>query len=157
MEKVNKILNHPKYKSLLAEVKELEKNRIFCKHSLSHLLDVARISYIEVLEKKLNFKKEVIYAIALLHDIGRVSEYKEGIDHHIASAEIAKEILKDIEFSREDKDTIIKCIANHRNKNSNSLSKIIYESDKLSRNCFDCAARNLCKWSEEKKNKEVLI
>ncbi|MBU5454410.1 HD domain-containing protein [Caproiciproducens sp. MSJ-32] len=155
MEKVNKILSHPKYKKLLEELKLLEKNRIFCKHSLIHFLDVARIAYIEVLEKGLNYKKEVIYAIALLHDIGRVIEYKEGIPHNIASAELAREILKDIEFSEEDKDMILKCIIDHRNENTDCLSKIIYDADKFSRNCFDCVARDLCKWSEDKKNKII--
>lgn len=155
MERVNKILNHPKYKKLLKELKELEEKRIFCKHSLIHFLDVARIAYIEVLEKGLNYNKEVIYAIALLQDIGRVKEYREGIPHNLASAEVAKLILKDLDFSEEDKDMIVKCIIDHRKENSNSLSKIIYNADKFSRNCFNCDARDLCKWSEDKKNKTI--
>ena len=45
----------------------------------------------------------VIYAIGLLHDIGRVEQYEKGIGHHIASFNIAKEILKDIDFKEEEK------------------------------------------------------
>lgn len=155
MNRVNEILNNKKYKRLLEEIADLEKDRIFCKHSLAHFLDVARIAYIEVLEKQLNYNKEVIYAIALLHDIGRGLEYKEGIPHHIASALIAKDILKDIDYTEEEKSQIIKCIEEHRTGSEDSLSEIIYKSDKLSRNCFNCNSIKLCKWTNEKKNKGI--
>lgn len=155
MNRVNEILNNKRYKSLLEEISELEKDRIFCKHSLSHFLDVARIAYIEVLEKQLNYNKEVIYAIALLHDIGRALEYKKGIPHNIASTLIAKDILKDIDFTEEQKSQIIKCIEEHRIGSEDILSEIIYKSDKLSRNCFNCNAIKLCKWNNEKKNKGI--
>lgn len=155
MDRVNKILNNEKYKSLLEEISELEKDRMFCKHSLAHFLDVARIAYIEVLEKQLNYNKEVIYAIALLHDIGRGLEYKEGIPHNIASALIAKDILKDIDFTEKQKSQIIKCIEDHRTGSEDSLSEVIYKSDKLSRNCFNCNSIKLCKWNDDKKNKGI--
>lgn len=152
MERVNRILNHPKYKELLEELTELEKDRVFCKHSLAHFLDVARIAYIQVLEKGLSYKKEIIYAIALLHDIGRVEEYKNGIDHDIASVKIAEDILIDLDFSKEDIDIIAKCIREHRIEGQDELSKIIYESDKSSRTCFTCKAAEFCKWPKDKKN-----
>ena len=76
MDNINKILHHPKYKSLLEELNELEKDREFCNHTLEHFLDVARIAYITVLEEELNYSKDVIYSIALLNDIGRVIQYK---------------------------------------------------------------------------------
>lgn len=152
MERVNKILNHPTYKILLEELRELEKERVFCKHSLVHFLDVARIAYIKVLEKGLSYKKEIIYAIALLHDIGRVEEYKNGTDHNIASVNVAQEILMDLEFSKEEIDMICKCIKEHRIESQDELSKIIYESDKSSRTCFNCDAFHFCKWPKEKKN-----
>lgn len=155
MERVNKILNHPTYKILLEELRELEKDRFFCKHSLAHFLDVARIAYIKVLERGLSYKKETIYAIALLHDIGRVEEYKNGIDHNIASVRVAEEILMELEFSKDEIDMICKCIKEHRIEGEDELSKIIYESDKASRNCFNCNAFDFCKWSNEKKNKGI--
>jgi uncharacterized protein len=157
MDRVNKILNNKKYKRLLEEISDFEKDRIFCKHSLAHFLDVARIAYIEVLEKQLNYNKEVIYAIALLHDIGRISEYKEGIPHNIASALIAKDILKGIGFTEEQESQIMKCIEEHRTGSEDSLSEIIYKSDKLSRNCFNCNAVRFCKWNNEKKNKGIKL
>lgn len=157
MENVNKILNNPKYKTLLKELNELEANREFCNHTIEHFLDVARIAYITVLEKGLRYNKEVIYSIALLHDIGRVLQYNEGIDHHKGSAIIAAEILEDTNFNEEDKALIIKCIKEHRKESDDELSKIIYKSDKLSRNCFNCKAYNDCYWDENKKNKKIKI
>ena len=157
MENVNIILNNPKYKKLLNELNDLEKDRKFCNHTLEHFLDVARIAYIIVLEKKLCYSKEVIYSIALLHDIGRVMEYNKGIDHHEASAIIAEEILEHTSFNTEEKALIIKAIKEHRRESDDELSKIIYKSDKLSRNCFNCKAYNECYWKEEKKNSNIRI
>lgn len=157
MENVNSILSNPKYKELLRKLGELEKDRWYCGHDLSHFLDVARIAYITVMEEKLNFKKEVIYAIALLHDIGRVSEYTEGKDHHKASVEIAKDLLGETNFTIEDKEDILRAIDNHRKETKDELSKLIYTSDKLSRNCFNCRAYKECYWKEEKKNKIIKL
>ncbi|MGI6684337.1 MAG: HD domain-containing protein [Bacillota bacterium] len=62
-----------------------EINREFCCHQMQHALDVARIYYILFLEKyqdgissdlknmSVDQTKELIYATALLHDIGRWS------------------------------------------------------------------------------------
>ena len=157
MNNIEKILNNPKYKNLLVELSDLEKNREFSNHTLEHFLDVARISYITILEEGLNYSKEVVYTIALLHDIGRVLEYNNGIDHHEGSAIIAKELLEETSFTKEEKDLIIKAIKNHRKECEDELSKIIYKSDKLSRNCFNCKAYNECYWDKEKKNKEIKV
>lgn len=157
MENVNNILSNPKYKELLRKLDELENDRWYCGHDLAHFLDVARIAYITVMEKRLNFKKEVIYAIALLHDIGRVSQYIEGKDHHNASVEIARELLEETSFTIEDKDDILRAIGNHRKETEDELSRLIYVSDKLSRNCFNCRAYKECYWEEEKKNKIIKL
>ena len=69
MDKVNEILNNKDYKVYLEELSELEKERVFCNHTIEHFLDVSRIAYIRVLEEGLKYSKEVIYAIGLLHDI----------------------------------------------------------------------------------------
>jgi len=157
LENVNIILKHPKYKALLEELNNLEKDRKFCNHTLEHFLDVARIAYIMVLEKRLDYNKEVIYTIALLHDIGRVLEYNNGVDHHIASAKIAEELLQFTSFNEEEKTLIIKSIKEHRRESEDGLSKIIYKSDKLSRNCFNCKAYKDCYWKEDKKKKDIKL
>lgn len=157
MNNIEKILNNPKYKELLKKLEELEENRVFCKHNLEHFLDVARISYIYVLENKLTYSKDIIYVIALLHDIGRVLEYEENIDHHNASVILANELLKETNFKEEEIELIIRAIENHRSESSDELSKIIYKADKLSRNCFNCKAKKECYWDENKKNKTIII
>ena len=157
MERVNKILNNKKYKELLERLNELEKERVFCKHNMEHFLDLARIAYIKVLETGLHYNKEVIYAIALLHDMGRVIQYENGTPHDAASVTIAKEILKEIDFSLEEKNLIIECIKDHRGQGNCELSRIIAKSDKLSRKCFMCDAEKDCYWDKNKKNLEIII
>ncbi|MGL4875483.1 MAG: HD domain-containing protein [Clostridium sp.] len=153
MKKVNEIFENEKYREYLNELEILEKDRVFCKHNLEHFLNFSRIAYIKVLENKLNVPKEVIYAIGLLHDIGRVLEYKEGVDHHIGSVILSKEILKETSYTEEEKNLIYECIDSHRFANHNNiLFEIIYESDKLSRECFKCKVEKECYWKKEKKN-----
>lgn len=157
MKRVNEILCNEKYKELLNKLSELEADRVFCKHNMDHFLDLARIAYIKVLEDGLNYNKEVIYAIALLHDIGRLYEYEKGISHHIASVDIAKDILREIDFNLDEKELIILCIEAHRTNGEIELSKIISESDKLSRKCFMCNAERDCYWDKNKKNIKIII
>ena len=95
MDRINRIYNSTMYRQELICIVEDEKNRVYCKHDIEHFLDVARIGYIINLENNLGYSKDIIYAIALLHDIGRHREYKEGINHHMASSEIAECILKE--------------------------------------------------------------
>lgn len=100
MERLNRILRHPLWKGALQQIEELESERIFCRHDLDHFLHVARIAYIENLEQSLDLSKEIIYAAALLHDIGRGLQYEKGIPHEEASAALAEGILTDCGFVR---------------------------------------------------------
>ena len=79
MERINWILNHPLYTSSYNQLKDLEKDRIFCCHQMPHLLDVARIAYIRNLEEHLGLDKEIIYAASLLHDIGKGKHEKPHV------------------------------------------------------------------------------
>lgn len=155
MENINIILNNKEYKQALEKLSEYERNREFCNHTIEHFIDVSRIAYIMVLEEKLSVSKEVIYAIGLLHDIGRVRQYEEGIHHDIASVEMSKEILKETSFTDEEINIILNGIANHRKESDNKLEEIIYKADKLSRQCFNCKAEKECYWSSEKKNFKI--
>lgn len=152
MENINKILNNNLYKESLKKLKAYEKEREFCNHTIEHFIDVARISYIMVLEENITISKEIVYAIGLLHDIGRVKQYEEGINHDLASVEMSKEILKETNFNKEEIEIILNGIANHRSESDNKLEEIIYKADKLSRQCFNCKVEEECYWSKEKKN-----
>lgn len=156
-DKINAILQNENYKIYLAKNEEKEKTREFCHHDLQHFLDVARIAYIINLEKSINIHKDIIYAAALLHDIGRWMQYEKGIPHEKASAELAADILKACGFNENEIKEIIAAILMHRKVSTDekSLSYLIYRSDKLSRGCFNCKALSECNWSEEKKNHNI--
>ncbi len=155
MERVNEILNHDLYKKYLEKNKMAEAKRRFCHHDMAHFLDVARLALIFNLEEGLEIPKELIYAAALLHDIGRWRQYEDGTPHEKASAILAQEILSDCGFTKEEITQVISAIANHRNadiKEKGTLDGILYRADKMSRGCFFCEAEPECNWKGDKKN-----
>lgn len=157
---VESIRLHPLYIEWSKRLMAAERSRRFCLHQISHQLDVARIAYIRALERKMSFRKEVIYAAALLHDIGKAVQYEEGEPHEIAGARIATDILNDIPgFSALEKTAIVAAIAQHRrySDDSSPLGKLLFEADKASRPCFACPMREECSWSAEKQNQGVKI
>lgn len=155
MENANRIYQDPYYVTLLSRLEELEKERVFCKHDLSHFLSVGRIAYILSLEEGLSVSKDVLYTAALLHDIGRVEELTSGISHDEASASIAEKFLAESTFTDEEKQTVLSLIRGHRNRGENSLTELFYRADKLSRSCAYCPAIDLCHWPEERKNRTL--
>lgn len=160
MRRVNNIIRNPKYRSCLAEIASYEAERKFCRHTLEHSLDTARIMYITALENGLNFSKDMIYAAALLHDTGRAAEYKTDIPHDTASAEFAGEILDECGFSESETETIVSAVLCHRTRSDGSfksLGELLCFADKKSRLCFACAVKDECYWSDEKKNGEITL
>ena len=163
MKRVNAIFRHPLYQTYYRRLEEAEQGRIFCRHQMTHLMDVARIAYIRSLEEVLGLDREVIYAAAVLHDIGKVLQYEEGIPHEITGEKIAAEILDGLAgenaFSETEKTMILTAIRGHRKLRDEPevLERLLYESDKASRMCFACPADPQCDWNEEKKNKEIRI
>ena len=157
MKRIRNIIENKKYIKYLKKNEKMEKNRIYCKHTLEHFVDTARIAYIMSLEKGLNIDKELIYASALLHDIGKWKQYESGIPHEIASSAIAKTILEECDFNSEEISLITEAIDSHRVKIENpfDLKGILALADKLSRNCFYCRVKDKCNWNEEKKNKSI--
>ncbi len=135
----------------------METDRIFCRHDLRHCIDVARITMLLSYEEGLNLDRELVYAAALLHDIGR----SEGShNHHMKSADLAVEILRQSGFSYSEVEIITDVIKNHGNKTAaedKTFSGLFYRADKLSRNCLNCKARGACYWSDEKKNLSLII
>jgi putative nucleotidyltransferase with HDIG domain len=153
VQKVNCILKDPEYLSYLNKNREAEAGRVYCHHDMAHFLDVARIAYIISLEEKLNADKELLYAAGLLHDIGRWREYETGVDHALASRELAAGILQRCKFSETEIGEILALIASHRHKDANggALENIFRRADKLSRNCAQCDAKATCRrfWNDE--------
>lgn len=146
MERIEKILKNPSFIENLNKNKLCEKERIFCRHGIEHLLDTARIAYIYNFENNLNFPKDIIYAASLLHDIGKWQQYENNIPHNEASAYLAKDILTNSNFNCDEIEIILSAIMTHSNyKNKdNTLNYILFMADKKSRNCFLCDANSKC-------------
>lgn len=161
METVEAVRSHPLYQEHLARLAELERDRVFCRHGIGHLLDTARIAWIFNLEYNLGFRKEAVYAAALMHDIGKDEQYERGIPHEEASARIAREILDDMgaAFDESECDAIVAAIREHRRlpEGASLLGTMLYDADKASRTCFACPAREDCSWSSEKMNLSVRV
>ncbi|MDO5322692.1 MAG: HD domain-containing protein [Clostridia bacterium] len=156
MKRVNAILRHPLFERTLRLLDELEAERAFCRHDLTHLMDVARLMWIDVLEKGLALERETVYAAALLHDLGRAEQIQLGIPHEQASAALAEKILPDAGFTAEETKTVIAAIRCHRGSAPadarEMLGEILYGADKACRLCWRCGARAACNWPEERKN-----
>lgn len=158
MERINKILRDGKYLEHLKKIEEYEKERKFCRHNLGHFLDVCRIAWILNLEQNLGLEKELIYAAGLLHDIGRWLQYEKNEDHALASERLCEEILVRCGFNEEEIQLIKEAIRKHRKKvTGGELSRILYDADKLSRNCFHCQAAGECKNLKEIRKMKLII
>lgn len=172
MKYVDAVLKEPSFLLQLRQLEELEKNRNYCRHDFRHSLDTARIAWIYSFENKLLPEKEQIYLSALLHDLGRVDEYKTRISHDKASAAFAGEILRQVGYDEKKTEEICYAIGAHRRRAAfteitqedrnvfsvkEQLAIILAKADQLSRNCFVCSVRSDCKWLEEEKTKGIII
>lgn len=164
--RVDALWRHPVFQERLARIGELERDRGFCRHGLEHLLDVARVAWIIALEEGLDLPRDVVYAAALLHDLGRAAQYESGEPHDAAGARIAREIMgtvdEDRAFSDAEQALIVDAIGAHRGGAGGSaavlpLADLIRRADKLSRPCFACFARPACNWPQDKQNLAIRI
>ena len=148
MARVNQLLDHEDYICCMEKIEALEKERRFCKHGFEHGLNVARVAYAYMLEKGEGIlPKEVVYAAAFLHDIGRWVEYQTGEDHAEVSARLALPLLEVCRFSSEDIQVILKGIREHRLHPEDSLTLLgeaLALADDWARDCRHCSAQTLC-------------
>ncbi len=165
MQYIQTIWLHPQFQTCYKKLLEAEEDRIYCHHDITHLLDVARIAYIRNLETNAGFSKRVIYAAALLHDIGKAAQYEDGTPHEVIGAGIAYDILQDIcrrypdAFLPIEVNEIVRAVYEHRRcpEGSSRLGILLYAADKDSRVCFACDAQKTCSWSDERKNMAITI
>lgn len=158
MERIEKIRKHQLFLDGLRRNAAAEADRRFCRHDMAHFLDVARIGAIINLEEELEIPREMIYAAALLHDIGKHRQYEEGIPHEQASAAVAPDILADCGFDEKETAVIKEAILQHRNGDvacQRNLRGLLYRADKASRPCFVCERSEQCDWKGSKKNREI--
>ena len=185
MERVDKVMNHPVFRENMKRIEKAEIDRFFCRHGLPHALDVARIFYILLLEEQvscdkklvdddneqmsvnkdflngdremLSIDKELVYATALLNDIGRYEQYENGTPHNEAGAKLAGVIMASCGFTEDECELAVNAIKGHRRDSSDGdvFCHLLYKADKLSRDCYRCEAEPECYWSAEQKNMRV--
>jgi HD superfamily phosphodiesterase len=159
MRRVNAILAHPEFRALLAQIEEAEQNRPFCGHGMEHLLSVARLMTIICQENGTELPRHLIYGAALVHDLGRATEYAGGVSHEVSGSALASSILADCGYTAEEAEQICAVIREHRSSWSGGRSLLgdaLYRADKESRPCFACAAATDCNWPDSKKNLTLL-
>jgi uncharacterized protein len=106
-------------------------------HTVDHIQRVWRTAMqIAVEEKDVNL--DVLKPAILLHDIARIKEDsdKSGkIDHALLGAEIAEEILKQMQYPEETIRKVKHCIQTHRFRSEREPvsieAKILYDADKV--------------------------
>ncbi|MDO5548401.1 MAG: HD domain-containing protein [Eubacteriales bacterium] len=159
MERLTAIIQHKRFREILFRLEECEREREYCCHGIEHLLAVARTAYALSLERGACVDKDLLYAAALLHDIGRLAQYNDGTPHEQAGVPLAREILQDTAFSEEERDCILESVRCHRARRfgGSSVPDLIFEADKRSRPCFLCKKTDSCKWPDERKNYIVTI
>ena len=100
----------------------------------------------------------MIYAAALLHDLGRLAQYTTGAPHAQAGVPMAQELLHETAFTAQEQEEILRAVSRHRTGDApDSLAQIIFEADHASRMCFACKAADTCYWPEERRNTTVLF
>lgn len=159
MKRVEIILNDRLYHEYLNKNAHREMERRFCRHDFQHMLDVARITYILILEAgeigrlvelyglpDQEAVKEMIYTAGLVHDIARWRQYETGEDHAEVGAELALPLLSRAGFAPGEIAAIVAAVREHRTTavKSTFFGEHLCRADDLSRPCFNCKARAEC-------------
>lgn len=161
MERVKRLLADEEYQDYLQKIAVRELDREFCGHNIEHCFAVARICYILWLEagcpEKGFIDKEVIYVTALLHDIGRWQQYDFGYDHAWVSGELARDILRKLNFSPSQIEMMTEAIAAHRRRENGRtlLAQLLYKADKRARVCPVCPVKEKCYKYETLANQDL--
>jgi HD superfamily phosphodiesterase len=166
VQRVERILKDRWYQEYLLRNATREAKRRFCRHNFQHMLDVARVAYILLLEagdlqvfvrqyslSGREAAREIIYAAGLLHDIGRWEEYDHQQDHAAASARLAKELMSRTGFTPLEIDIVTRAIGEHRRRDAHEtlLGRYLHAADRLSRPCLSCPVQADCHWFADRR------
>ena len=92
------------------------------------------------LANKYNADVEIVELGALLHDIAMPSEYGERDLHHIYGAEIAEQLLTELNFPKERIERVKNCVLNHRGSTDRARNTLeeqcVADADVIAH--FDC-------------------
>jgi len=128
-----------KYRQLKAIV-EKEMGGASPAHDINHVMRVYNLC-LELAKHEPNVDTDVLRTAALLHDVARTREDKDGhshmlnVDHAVLGAEMSGKILRELGYPEEKIEHIKHCIAAHRFRGGNPPktieAKILSDADKL--------------------------
>ncbi|MDO4540097.1 MAG: HD domain-containing protein [Syntrophomonadaceae bacterium] len=159
MKRIQHLVSDPTYQEYIRRNVEQEKGDSHCDHDMSHHFDVARITYILILEQnELNYfvkeaglssrlaAKEVIYAAGLLHDVGLWQQYISGECHATVSAQLARKMLPEAGFGAHEIDIICRAVFEHSSpsREMSFLGERLHRAGNLARNCAVCEHFDNC-------------
>jgi uncharacterized protein len=102
-------------------------------HGLDHIRRV--VSLCEVIGKEEHADMMVLLPAALLHDIARPLEMREGVPHEEAGAQMAEHYLRSIAYNEENIKKITHAIRTHRYRSTRKPetleARILSDADKL--------------------------
>jgi uncharacterized protein len=165
MDRVNAIICNQEYQDWIIANNQAEYGSEYCRHGLEHAFDVARIAYELWLDHQGNpVAKDIVYAAALLHDIGYWSKFEDlhvdECDCHEhgdecdcggeqetpfqVAASLSEEILAEAGYHPAVIGEIIKAIRQMDTDSKEGLSVILRRANELSRPCFLCPIQASC-------------
>ncbi len=115
--------------------------------------------------------KDLIYACALLHDIGRAAQYESGVHHSVSGLSLAEQIMTDCDVPLVWRQQILNVISEHHqslsgkeqeekiceeSRKTERLEYYIRKADHDCRLCFFCEAKETCKWKDAERNETVI-
>lgn len=118
-------------------IKRMERELSCSAHNIDHVMRVYNTCKV-IASTESNVEMGILEPAALLHDIARVIESNDksgNIDHASLGADMAEEVLNEIEYPKEFIDPIRHCIETHRFRSDNDPktieAKILFDADKL--------------------------
>lgn len=89
-----------------------------------HILSV--VKYAKLMAEKIGADGEIVEIAALLHDYASITDYELYEDHHLHGAELAEQVLKNLDYPQNKIDQVKDCILCHRG--SKVLDKLTKEA-----------------------------
>jgi len=120
------------------KIKEIVEKELSCSaHAMTHVMRVYNLC-LHLAKYCSDIDIDVLKTAALLHDIARVKEFKDGtgnINHAVLGAEMAEKILTKLDYSEEKIAHVKHCIVTHRFRDKvkpqTKEAKILFDADKL--------------------------
>lgn len=115
----------------------VEKELSCSAHNLDHVMRVYKLA-LHIAQFEKNVDLDILIPATLLHDIARTKESEDLtgiIDHAVLGSQLSVDILKNLNYTKEEIEKITHCILTHRYRTGNEPqsieAKILFDADKL--------------------------